>query len=1067
MTPPELPSPPPATLDNAVEDVGIKVIKKLYKEKGTPKAKAAAAQTKVEKAPKVQTEQKKDKPKPPVEAAPEATQEIATEDIVEEIAAEKAPSSIEVLRVNAAKAEAEYKALDKRAENWFGLKITDRKDKQAAAKTELDAAKAKYETALAEIAGHDVEAWLAEQSEELVARAKEYGDKAPKRSWLASKWEALGQWNLLEKLNIGKDWKKENDKEVVWDSSRKWNSALEKFQAMVSRGAYGAFSGRSLISLALLGGAGFSLAEGSVEAFTAFAGTRTGLAMAGSYKGGETAARAVLEWKDERKTKKTLRTTEAMDPNQLKQAQGKLANKWERLEEIQNKLNAGITSDHERNAFLKEQQQLTSDIDKDDVIEKRRFALEDRRATLEASYLLSGGRGASAEHILAEYKKVSAELADYAVTSNDAWRFNRVDQALNTMRANAQARTDRAIKKKERRLIGSKIFGAGLAGLAGLIGSMRAIDGQAMIDEADRLSSGNISSRPEAATAPASEDTKWQPEKEAVVPPKPSVEQMNTWNDVAKNQPAAAAQLGKALGENGPIPLHKLEAIAKANHLLSNPEDLKTVLKAAVSIEIDSDLNQYGKALEAALKELHENAVSGDPDAIAALKKFLASDGIGMKDADIEGLSDAQIHKAMLRKVNMHGANGEVGADVKNKVHFKNRLIVTKDGEVRVIQAAGKEAADRVPEKLFLQNLARKVGADPNSVSFKNGWGEVGMKLKGHEISIKNPHNFESYESVREHAEAQIIETTKEAIAENPMRKLPWVTFKHPDTYGNLSGVNNFRGFLINTEGATGYGVAEIPHDLLPGLSVDTKLFAIDIGSIDQNPERFGVAVASEAHPGKSIAAEILQPNGTPKQILKEAAEGAISVRSNIERLDDFMGLTRDLAIEFAHINGVPLDSTPAVFGEFVEKTRELYNQLGKTWKPLLNGTTWDKTNIKIMGALPDYSGNKLQTLLAEGKTMTKLSFEQKIAALESLGSKSPKALGALLDADKVTTLTNTTTSYDASQRILTIKNIEVNGQSIKSITIDTSLGIAKKDPGFWSSTKTEKLDSIKKLFVR
>ncbi len=913
---------------------------------------------------------------------------------------------IDSLRSTMARAELALQEAEKKMGGVFDLfGIGDAPGKVTAAREAFEKAKKTYNEAASELHGAQAEGRLNELLALTEARRTEWRDKHPKRSGLTEIWEAINSWNLWDKVvpklfgeDALKNWKADNEKSLKGRGF--WGGA----GSLISRGVYGAFSGRGVINLGLLSATGGALMAGDLAVTMAAAGAKAGFSAAGGYMGGAGITRAIGENIHGRKIRAALNETTGPST--------------ERYE-----------------------------------------ALLTRHAEL-AETLRRGSGKKQTEATRAELKKISEELVQYASTLEGG--LEKLTEA--TGKTIERVATDRAHRE-------TYYKGAGA-----LLGATFGMLGVSQMDTfAESLNNPPVGA---GVQVEQSNQSVWRPGQEAIVPPKMPAGEMASWDDVGKNQLDAAEQLKKALGLKESIPAHGLEKIAKANHLLDNPKDLKAALRAVVSIEINSDNRLYGEALESALTDLAYKATdSGDVIAIATLKKFFAS--INMHNVDVTDLDQTELHNAMLKKVNMHGAQGEVREDVQNKVHWKNRLVVTSDGEVRVLQAAGKEAATNVPEKKFLEELARKLGADPKSVSFKNGWGEVGMKLKGQEIFIKNPHSgFDTYEEIREHAEKQLVNKAKEAALENPLLNMDRTTVKDLRVYEHLKGIQGLEATLGKQPGISEYAVFVVDNNKLPSsmprLDGGTKLIGADFrfakdlpGTTDGKPELWVAAVEREDTPKgitlyKTIAGYGV--DGTPNEALGAAIKHANTLKTNLDYAWQATGVSRAETIDLCKAMDIGLDKNATA------QLADIKRSLDGDWSALKVDGAYDKTQIAVYKKLPsEFQGTRLQEALADTKTMIKLSVDERLALVAAEQSKKAEDLKALFGVD-MKPGKGMQVIYNPDKLTFRVTNVEMAGTKMKEVILDTgSRKVFPTEDGWFGGKRlpTVTLDSLKKSSVR
>lgn len=912
---------------------------------------------------------------------------------------------IDSLRSTMARAELALQEAEKKMGGVFDLfGIGDAPGKVTAAREAFEKAKKTYNEAASELHGAQAEGRLDELLALTEARRTEWRDKHPKRSWLTEKWEALNSWNLWDKVvpklfgeDALKNWKADNEKSLKGRGF--WGGA----GSLISRGVYGAFSGRGVINLGLLGATGGALMAGDLAVTMAAAGAKAGFSAAGGYMGGAGITRAIGENIHGRKTRAALNETTGPST--------------ERYE-----------------------------------------ALLTRHAEL-AETLRRGSGKKQTEATRAELKKISEELVQYASTLEGG--LAKLTEA--TGKTIERVATDRAHRE-------TYYKGAGA-----LLGATFGMLGVSQMDTfAESLNNPPVGA---GVQVEQSNQSVWRPGQEAIVPPKMPVGEMASWDDVGKNQLDAAEQLKKALGLKESIPAHGLEKIAKAHHLLNNPADLRAALKAVVSIEITGDNRMYGEALESAITDLAYKAEAGDAIAIATLKKFFTS--VNMGNVDVTDLDQTEIHKAMLKKVNMHGANGDVAKDVQNKVHFKNRLVVTSDGEVRVLQAAGKEAATNVPEKKFLENLAREIGADPKSVSFKNGWGEVGMKLKGQEIFIKNPHSgFDTYEEIREHAEKQLVNKAKEAALENPLLHMDRTTVKDLRVYEHLKGIQGLEATLGKQPGISEYAVFVVDNNKLPSsmprLDGGTKLIGADFrfakdlpGTTDGKPELWVAAVEREDTPKgitlyKTIAGYGV--DGSANEALGAAVKHANTLKTNLDYAWQATGVSRAETIDLCKAMDIGLDKNATA------QLADIKRSLDGDWSALKVDGAYDKTQIAVYKKLPsEFQGTRLQEALADTKTMIKLGVDERLALVAAEQSKKAEDLKALFGVD-MKPGKGVQVIYSPDKLTLRVRNVEMAGIKMKEVILNAGTReVLRVEDGWFGGKRlpTVTLDSLKKSSVR
>lgn len=966
----------------------------------------------------------------------------------------KNTEKIDAARKALAQAETLLHDAEKKQQGFFSfINIEKKGEAYRAAKEAYEEAKKGYLEATAEFKGAKIESWIDEQMTLTKERAAAWEKEHPVRAKLAKAWNWFSNANALEAVfgntDAMKSWREFNESSTGWAKGSRIKGAAKFIGKMASKFAYNLGTARGVISATLMGVGIGAAGFGETGLLAGTQAARGGMGLAGGYVAGSEISRGVGEWAAMRKTKRVEK-------------------------------NESSSKEEKHSALLAQHAAVAESLRRGIPNKRLREAKE------------------------AELRTLAEKIAKSLDTSTEALQ----EQTFKASERAMKSRSDREFLYQTAGVVGAAIFAG--------IGFSRAVE-TASID----THGAGISFDAKTPEAPQANPLGWQSADIAkyggsnlnaaeFARAKNALDVLEaagagkgpdalktlglTLDDLKGGRAGLAEKLTRALGlEDSPVTLSNLGKILEEHHLVGSPEDLaelKSALSATVSIEIDADNNQYGKALKSALEELAEKAKT-DAAAAATLKKFLTS--VNMGDIDPQDLDSDDIHRAMIKKVGFRGANGAVNDDVWNVVHRGNRLIITADGNVDVIQSVGKEAASQVDEIEFAKNLARKVGADPNAVSFKNGWQELNMRIGNKDVLLK-PGAFDSYDDMRKHLHETIAQQAAEEARSNPLLQMDRVSVKNVIAYERLKGIQGLEAALSAYPGIADvkeYSMFMVDNsklpDSMPKLGGGTRLVGADFrlakdmaGSTDGKPELWAALVEREdalLPKGMTPAYKtigVYGMDGSPKEALAGGIDHANMLKTNLDHAWEATGLSRAETIDLCNALEVGLNKNP------MAQLAEIKRSLGGDWSILKVDGSYDSTQIAVFKNLPTpselpdgfkdaFNGQKLREALEESRSMKALNANERIAALVAEKTQQPEALKALFGVD-MKPGKGMRVLYDPDNLVMRVTNVEIAGTKMKEIILNTgSREVLPIKDGLFGGTRLPivTLDLFKKGFVR
>lgn len=922
----------------------------------------------------------------------------------------------------------------------------------------------------AEVGAQNIDAFANQQVESIRKHALAHGERS---FWARIGLGIVGGWEKAGQINIFKGTSLQEKAE----SPEKAENFKAWAKKMGWKVLYGAGSVRSLASFALSGIGVASLLTDNLTIFFGSAAARTAMATAGGYIGGSGLSRSIHRTIAERGGKEKL----AASNRDIERRREWLQN---RALELVSAINAPNPPRGEQlKPLTDEYKKVSSELAQATFAsEKRSEALRERQADLAASIVLTGGKGKTAEGMMAEYRQITVELYNNDRALAESSGIDAVVGLTHMLRKNEDA-INASIKKETSSQFKHRVAGLVLGG-GFFIANMLRMGGVA--EAATGSTPAGIETNPAKGSSSATPSTEnmsrgagaiikdpegpnqsvWQPGQEANASYQPGTEPNASYPhpvqptegvvaDITADKEYLAKRLSNLLEKS--ITAGDVDAVLKEYGFLERPDEMKKLVTAGAAVVIDSkfaDTDAYGTALKGMLTDLRDKAASGDKIAAAQLSKFLEQPRIGMKNVDPSELSDAQIKKATLLQIGMKGPRGAVNTDVHSWVHNGNVMIMNGEGKIEVLQGSSDIAPEYTDEKRYLENMARDAGVkNPKDVEFVRGYGVT--KIGGTEVG--NVHELSS-EGLKEELKEAARRKMEEHAVKNPLESMDRTpNIRDLRAYESAKGItgvyDEFKGV-----GAKEFAPIEVLNNRLPAdmphISKGMRLVGIDYrlekdapNSTDWQPNKWFSAIQDEkADINKMEGYHLLasfETKGVGREGLTEAIGTNNSLKNNFDRIWEAARLTRLETIELCKVAGIPLATdfsmTPTgVRVDHMERISEYYRILKGDWSALKVNGKFDHVQMDVFHDLLEvYSGDEMTGALEQAKGMTALTALERAAVLVGESRRSPEALADLFKVP-VKIAEKSTVYYDPSRQLLSLNNVEIGGRKFARVLLNT-----------------------------